>query len=379
MAVHALHRASTPHRWSTFDARGGRPAADEVVRAAGAARRAASSGPASTTSPSPTPTPTSSTRSPPTARCWPCSRDAVASGDLAAASARRAGRSRSSAARPGFHTKPAPAAGHDGDAVRAGFSLDGTGGGRHRGRRPARPPALPRAGRGRARTWWSPISTARPARRAADDLDGEPRRRGPRASPLDITDARVGPERCATRCCSASAGSTCSSTTPPSTTRSRTRARAATACASRTIRSTLWERSLRVNVTGTFLCCQVLGAEMARRGARQHRQRRLDLRARRARTSASTASADGTQAFYKSAAYPTTKGAVLALTRFLAAYWGARGRARQRALLRAASRTDRTRHFVARYARAHAARPHGPARATTRARSCSWPATPRPT
>src|SRR5579864_1035380 len=29
----------------------------------------------------------------------------------------------------------------------------------------------------------------------------------------------------------------------------------------------LWEDSLRVNVTGTFLCCQLLGGEMARRGA----------------------------------------------------------------------------------------------------------------
>ncbi len=85
-----------------------------------------------------------------------------------------------------------------------------------------------------------------------------------------------------------------------------------------------FRRALDVNVTGMFLACQVLGGEMARRrrgsiiniastyglvGPDQRIYRRPD----------------GSQGFWKSPVYPTSKGAVLAFTRYLATAWADAG------------------------------------------------------
>jgi len=86
----------------------------------------------------------------------------------------------------------------------------------------------------------------------------------------------------------------------------------------------LWEASLKVNVTGMFLCCQVIGSEMA------------DKKSGSIINIASTYGIvapdqalykdnEGIQHFYKTASYPTTKGAVISFTKFLAAYWGNKG------------------------------------------------------
>jgi NAD(P)-dependent dehydrogenase (short-subunit alcohol dehydrogenase family) len=86
----------------------------------------------------------------------------------------------------------------------------------------------------------------------------------------------------------------------------------------------MWKKSLEVNVTGVFLCSQVFGSVMAEAGSGSI----INV----ASTYGITApdqnlykDENGVQKFYKSASYPTTKGAVISFTRFLAAYWGNKG------------------------------------------------------
>jgi NAD(P)-dependent dehydrogenase (short-subunit alcohol dehydrogenase family) len=83
----------------------------------------------------------------------------------------------------------------------------------------------------------------------------------------------------------------------------------------------LWKKSIDVNVTGVFLCSQIFGSVMAeaKRGSIINIASTYGITAPDQKLYQNE---KGEQTFYKSASYPTTKGAVISFTRFLAAYWG---------------------------------------------------------
>ena len=108
-----------------------------------------------------------------------------------------------------------------------------------------------------------------------------------------------------------------------------------------------WRQALDANVTGTFLCSQVFGGEMARRG----RGSIVNIASTYGIVAPDQGlyrDAAGRQFMYKSAAYSTSKAAVIGLTRHLAAYWGARG-VRVNALSPGGVHNGQEEQFVRRY------------------------------
>lgn len=83
----------------------------------------------------------------------------------------------------------------------------------------------------------------------------------------------------------------------------------------------LFRKVIDVNITGMFICSQVFGTEMAKK----QKGTIINIASTYGIVAPDQSlyiKPDGSRMFYKSPAYPTAKGAVIAFTRFLAAYWG---------------------------------------------------------
>lgn len=78
-----------------------------------------------------------------------------------------------------------------------------------------------------------------------------------------------------------------------------------------------WEREMRINVTGAMLCCQIFGSAMSRGGSIINIASIYGLVAPDQRLYR--------RGFIKPATYGVSKGALIALTKYLASYWGRQG------------------------------------------------------
>ncbi len=109
-----------------------------------------------------------------------------------------------------------------------------------------------------------------------------------------------------------------------------------------------WQRFLDVNLTGTFLACQILGAEIVagqRGGSIINIGSTYGLVAPDQRIYRRP---DGDQRFWKSPVYSASKGAVSALSRFIATYWASE-RVRCNTLCPGGVAQAQDEHFVKQY------------------------------
>lgn len=86
----------------------------------------------------------------------------------------------------------------------------------------------------------------------------------------------------------------------------------------------LWQKSLDVNLTGVFLCSQIIGSQMVKQGNGSI----INIGSTygiAAPDQSIYKDEEGNQTFYKPPAYSVTKGGVIMLTKFMAAYWGNAG------------------------------------------------------
>lgn len=110
----------------------------------------------------------------------------------------------------------------------------------------------------------------------------------------------------------------------------------------------IWEKSLKVNLTGTFLCCQIFGKVMAEQG----RGSIINISSTYGIVAPDQSlyiDENGNQIFYKPVAYPVTKAGVIMLTKYLASYWGNKG-VRVNCLSPGGVENQQKPHFIEKYA-----------------------------
>ena len=130
--------------------------------------------------------------------------------------------------------------------------------------------------------------------------------------------------RCATPRCWPATTSTCWSTTPRSTTASPTPRRRPDLSRFESYPLEAFRRALDVNVTGMFLAARCWARRWRSAGAAASSTSPRRTAWSRP-ISASTAGPTAARRSGRAPAYPASKGAVLAFTRFLATYWAERG------------------------------------------------------
>ena len=86
----------------------------------------------------------------------------------------------------------------------------------------------------------------------------------------------------------------------------------------------LWQKSIDVNLTGVFLCCQIIGSQMVK----QKKGSIINIGSTYGISAPNQElykDQEGVQTFYKPPAYPVSKAGVIMLSNYLAAYWGKNG------------------------------------------------------